>query len=146
MRLYTIGLTKKPAERFFELLREHGIGRLIDTRLNPGGQLSGFAKQVDLRYFLANLVGADYTHLPVLAPTADVLSGYRSDSDWVRYVARFEALMDERGVPGTLDRALFGDRPACLLCSEATPERCHRRLVAERIAGAWENVEVIHLV
>jgi uncharacterized protein (DUF488 family) len=45
MRLYTIGFTQKSAETFFDLLRQHGVQRLVDIRLNPNGQLSGFAKQ-----------------------------------------------------------------------------------------------------
>lgn len=146
MRLYTIGFTKKPAERFFGLLREHEVGRLIDVRLHPGGQLAGFAKQDDLRYFLAHLAGCDYRHLPELAPTDEILTDYRADRDWDRYVRRFEALMEERGVPGSLEPGDFTDRVCCLLCSEATPERCHRRLVAERLAERWGGVAVVHLV
>lgn len=144
--IYTIGFTRKPAARFFGLLREHGVDRLVDVRLNPGGQLSGFAKRDDLRYFLAELAGCDYRHLPDLAPTAAILGDYRTDHDWARYVRRFEALMDERGVPDALDRALFAERVCCLLCSEATPERCHRRLVGERLERGWAGTEVVHLV
>ena len=48
MRLYTIGFTQKPAERFFGLLAEAGVGRLLDIRLRPGGQLAGFANRRDL--------------------------------------------------------------------------------------------------
>ena len=55
--LHTIGFTQKPAARFFDLLRHHGVGRLIDIRLNPHGQLSGFAKGSDLPFFLDRLVG-----------------------------------------------------------------------------------------
>ena len=146
VRLYTIGFTQKSAERFFGLLREHGVERLVDIRLHPGGQLAGFAKQGDLRWFLAELAGCDYRHLPELAPSDEILSEYRKDRDWGRYVRRFEALMDERGVPASLDRALFAERVCCLLCSEATPERCHRRLVAERLGRAWGDVEVVQLV
>ena len=146
MRLHTIGFTQKSAERFFGLLREHGVERLVDIRLHPGGQLAGFTKQGDLRYFLANLVDCDYRHLPELAPSDEILSEYRKDHDWERYVRRFEALMDERGVPASLDRELFAERVCCLLCSEATPERCHRRLVAERLVRSWGDVEVVHLV
>jgi uncharacterized protein (DUF488 family) len=146
MRLYTIGFTQKRAETFFELLRQHDVRRLVDIRLNPGGQLSGFAKQDDLSYFLSNLVaGCQYVHIPELAPTREILHDYRTDSDWPRYVTRFEALMDERGIPGTLDRAEFESLTSCLLCSESTPEQCHRRLVAERLAAHWLDVEVIHL-
>ena len=146
MKLYTIGFTQKTAQEFFELLRRNGVRRLVDIRVHPGGQLSGFAKQEDLPYFLRELAdGCGYVHLPVLAPTKEILKDYRDDGDWPRYVTRFEQLMDERDVPNSLDRAGFEATPACLLCSEATPEQCHRRLVAERLAAQWPGVEVIHL-
>jgi uncharacterized protein (DUF488 family) len=146
MRLYTIGFTQKSAQRFFDLLAEHSVERVVDIRLKPGGQLSGFAKQDDLAWFLERLNGASYIHLPQLAPTAEIRDDYRKDHDWDRYVPRFEALMDERGIPNPLDRASFEERVSCLLCSEATAEHCHRRLVAERIARAWPDVEIVHLV
>lgn len=79
MKLYTIGFTQKHAETFFALLRQNGVRRLVDIRLNPGGQLSGFAKQEDLPYFLAHLAdGCGYLHLPELAPTKELLTEYRS--------------------------------------------------------------------
>ncbi|POP59659.1 hypothetical protein C3L32_10125, partial [Pseudomonas aeruginosa] len=34
---------------------------------------------------------------------------------------------------------------SCLLCSEDKPHHCHRRLVAEYLAGKWPNVEIVHL-
>src|SRR6185503_17779633 len=117
MKLYTIGFTQKTAQTFFELLRANGVQRLLDIRLRPGGQLSAFARQEDLPFFLHELVnGCEYRHLPMLAPTAEILKDYRIDEDWDHYVKHFEALMDERGVPGILDRADF-EMPACLLCS-----------------------------
>lgn len=145
MRLYTIGFTQKSAQQFFELLQQNGVQCLVDIRLHPGGQLSGFAKQADLRYFLDRLIGCDYQHLSVLAPDEEFLVQYRRDHDWSRYAECFEALMDERDVPQILDRSAFERTVICLLCSEAQPERCHRRLVAERLARAWPAVEIVHL-
>jgi uncharacterized protein (DUF488 family) len=146
MKLFTIGFTQKRAEEFFETLRQNGVRRLVDIRINPGGQLSGFAKQEDLPYFLARLAdGCEYIHLLELAPTKEIMVEYRSSSDWKRYESRFTRLMDERGIPQGLSRADFENKPSCLLCSEATPEHCHRRLVAERLASAWPGVEIVHL-
>ncbi|GAB4506436.1 MAG: hypothetical protein Kow00123_05740 [Anaerolineales bacterium] len=146
MKVYTIGFTQKRAEEFFGLLREHGVRRVVDIRLNPGGQLAGFAKKEDLPYFLRELAdGCQYVHMPELAPTKEILEDYRSDHDWPRYVARFERLMDERGIPDALDRAEFERLPSCLLCSEPLPDHCHRRLVAERLKRRWPDVEVVHL-
>lgn len=146
IKLYTIGFTKKPAEKFFSLIRDAGVTRLIDIRLNPGGQLAGFAKQADLAFFLRELAHCDYHHLTSLAPSEAILSGYRTDHDWEHYVRSFEALMDQRDVPATLDRRIFEERVCCLLCSEATPEKCHRRLVAARVAKCWPGISVVHLI
>ena len=146
MQLFTIGFTQKRAEEFFRRLREHGVRRVVDIRLKPGGQLSGFAKQEDLAYFLRELAGGcAYLHEPLLAPTDEILKAYRADHDWARYAAEFERLMDERSIPAALEIAGYEALPSCLLCSEPTPDECHRRLVAERLATHWPNVEVIHL-
>jgi uncharacterized protein (DUF488 family) len=146
MKLYTIGFTQKSARQFFTCLRDNGIQRLIDIRISPQGQLSGFARQEDLAYFLDELAGhCQYLYLPILAPTKSLLKDYREDRDWPRYVTRFEALMVERNIPAALDRSTFETATSCLLCSEATPEQCHRRLVAERLANHWPEVEIIHL-
>jgi len=146
MKLYTIGFTKKSAEEFFNTLRKNNIERLVDIRLHPGGQLSGFAKQDDLPYFLSHLTdGCQYTYLPQLAPAKEILDDYHADADWPRYTERFERLMDERDIPSCLNQANFEAYISCLLCSEASPEKCHRRLVAERLATYWSNLEIIHL-
>jgi uncharacterized protein (DUF488 family) len=145
MKLYTIGFTKKTAETFFGLLRSHGVQMLADIRLRPDGQLAGFAKQADLPYFLRELAACDYRHLPILAPSHELLSDYRTNHDWSQYVQRFKVLMDERGIPQNLDRQLFDEHVCCLLCSEDTADRCHRRLVAERLAAHWPGVQVTHL-
>jgi uncharacterized protein (DUF488 family) len=146
MLLYTIGFTKKSAEEFFTLLQKNNVKRVIDSRLNPHGQLAGFSKQGDLEYFLTAINDCEYLHLPVIAPTREILDAYRKDHDWEEYTRRFENLMDERSIPESLDRQVFEDGPVCLLCSEETPDKCHRRLVAERLARQWDNVEVRHLV
>ena len=146
MKLYTIGFTQKRAETFFNLLLDHEVQRLVDIRLNPSGQLSGFAKQEDLPYFLSRLAsGCQYVYMPELAPTKEILDDYRSGKDWPGYEARFLALMDERRIQQNLDRSGFERSISCLLCSEPTPERCHRRLVAERLAAHWTGLEVVHL-
>ena len=145
MEIYTIGCTRKTAEEFFELLRGAGIKRLVDVRLNNVSQLAGFAKRDDLRYFLRELCGADYVHLPILAPDDALLKGYRDKKvTWDEYVPRYQALMAERKVELVVERSLF-DVPAVLLCSEPTAERCHRRLAADYLAVAWGGATIRHL-
>ncbi|HEX6799698.1 MAG TPA: DUF488 domain-containing protein [Ktedonobacterales bacterium] len=145
MEIYTAGFTHTSAERFFERLRDASIRRLIDVRLNNVSQLAGFSKRDDLAYFLRVICGADYLHEPLLAPTQELLDGYKKHKgDWEDYERRFLALMDERRIAERLDRTLF-DVPAVLLCSEATAEHCHRRLVAEYLRDHWGDVRIVHL-
>jgi uncharacterized protein (DUF488 family) len=145
MRVFTIGFTRKNAERFFGLLRASGAKRVVDVRLNNVSQLAGFAKREDLRYFLRVICGMAYVHLPDLAPTQDLLDEYkREEVDWDTYEKRFLRLLRKRRTEDSTPRSTIAD--ACLLCSESEPDHCHRRLVAEYLRDHWGDVEVIHLV
>jgi uncharacterized protein (DUF488 family) len=145
VEIFTIGFAKKNAEQFFGLLRGAGIRGLIDVRLNNVSQLAGFTKRDDLRFFLRELCDADYVHEPRLAPTSEILKAYqRKEIDWPEYERRFGALLIERHAEHVIPRTLF-DRPTVLLCSEPTAARCHRRLVAEYLAGHWGDVKIVHL-
>lgn len=146
MEIFTIGFTRTTAEDFFGRLKSHKIERLLDVRLNNRSQLSGFAKRDDLAYFLRELVGAQYEHSPLLAPTQDILDAFkkRRAMSWVEYEDRFLELMRERRIEAVLNREDFRRRTV-LLCSEDTPEHCHRRLVAEYLADHWSSVRIVHL-
>lgn len=145
MEIYTIGFTKKTAERFFGLLKSAGITRLVDTRLNNVSQLAGFAKQDDLRYFLREICRAEYVHEPMLAPTQEMLDEFKKlKGSWSAYEDRFLALMRERQIEKKLNKNLLSGR-SVLLCSEDKPDQCHRRLVAEYLRDAWKDVSIIHL-
>ena len=145
MEVYTVGFTRKSASEFFGLLKAHGIRRLLDIRLNNTSQLASFAKRDDLAYFLRELCGAEYWHETRLAPTQEMLDSYKKNGgDWSDYEKAFLALMRERTIETTLDRRVF-DVPTVLLCSEATAEQCHRRLVAEYLREQWGGIEIVHL-
>jgi uncharacterized protein (DUF488 family) len=145
MELFTIGFTKKSAREFFTKLKEAGVRRLVDIRLNNTSQLAGFAKKEDLAYFLQEIGGIEYVHLPELAPTQDILDAYKQQKgDWQAYETQFLKLMADRHVEDTVPKTLL-DR-ACLLCSEEDPSHCHRRLVAEYLSAKWGDVSVTHLV
>ena len=145
MEIYTVGFAGKTAETFFGALKRAGVRRVIDIRLRPNGGLSLFARGTDLPFLLRELCGTQYVHVPPLAPTKDILSDYRKKKiDWPEYERRFLALLDERKTAAKLDRTLFSV-PAALLCSESSPEQCHRRLVAEYLQSHWPGVRLRHL-
>lgn len=144
LRLFTIGFTQKNAEQFFSALLDAGVRRVVDVRLNNTSQLAAFTKRTDLPYFLRQIGGIDYIHLPDLAPSRAIFDAItKRGGDWRTYEREFLALLDERRVAETIAPTLAdGD---CLLCSEATPERCHRRLVAEYFRRKLGGVDVVHL-
>src|SRR3954464_8040143 len=129
MRLFTIGFTKKSAETFFTRLKDAGVKRLVDVRLNNVSQLAGFTKKDDLRYFTKAICNIDYVHLPELAPTTDILDSYKKakNGDWNLYERQFLDLMRSRHIENTPHEIFDG---GCLLCSEEKPHHCHRRLAA----------------
>ena len=144
MKLCTIGFTGKTAEDFFSRLRGAYVKRVLDVRLNNVSQLAGFSKRDDLKFFTKEILGAEYVHLPLLAPTQQMLDEYRKEKGgWDRYEKRFRELMAEREIENKLERGLIDG--GCLLCSEDKPHQCHRRIVAEYLTDKWQNVEVVHL-
>lgn len=145
MEIYTIGFTQTTAEHFFGRLKDAGVARLLDVRLNNSSQLAGFAKAQDLPYFLRELVGASYEHDPRLAPTRPLLDAYRKQKgSWAAYQEGFLELMTKRRIEHVLSAEQF-ETPTALLCSEATADNCHRRLVCEYLAEHWPNVRPVHL-
>ncbi len=67
----------------------------------------------------------------------------KKGGDWPSYEEKFLALLAQRRVAETLDKEIISG--GCLLCSEAKPDYCHRRLVAEYLRTKWGDVEIEHL-
>ncbi|MGK7875953.1 MAG: DUF488 family protein [Xenococcaceae cyanobacterium] len=142
--LFTIGFTKKSAQQFFETLMKAGVKRVVDTRLNNVSQLAGFAKRKDLEYFLKTIGDIEYIHKLELAPTKDILDTYKKQKgDWNTYEQQFLQLISEREIEKQISPEILDG--GCLLCSEAKPHYCHRRLVAEYLKQQWGNVNICHL-
>ncbi|MFZ1990697.1 MAG: DUF488 domain-containing protein [Alphaproteobacteria bacterium] len=141
----TIGFTQISAEDFFDRLEKAHIRKVIDVRLRNTSQLSGFAKAKDLKYFLDRIGHIEYVHEPLLAPTDEMLTAYKKHGgDWPAYEQKFLKLMSERQIERAVKRESFQD--ACLLCSEAEPHHCHRRLVCDYLNDKWSGaLRVKHL-
>jgi uncharacterized protein (DUF488 family) len=103
INIYTIGFTKKSAQRFFETLIKSKVKRIMDARLNNNSQLAGFTKKVDLEYFLEKIANIEYIHNLELAPTPEILDTYRKNGgDWEIYEQQFLALMEQRYISTSL--------------------------------------------
>jgi len=144
IKIFTIGFTKKKAEKFFTELCNASVKRVIDIRLNNVSQLAGFAKKDDLRYFLKTICDIDYIHMPELAPTKDILDEYKKNGgDWSVYEKKFIDLIEKRKIEKKITNDILDN--ACLLCSEDKPDHCHRRLVAEYLSKKWRKVKIKHI-
>jgi uncharacterized protein (DUF488 family) len=145
IKLYTIGFAKKPAEKFFNLLRGANVKQIIDTRINNISQLAGFAKGSDLKFFAKEIGDVNYEHNIDFAPTKELLKKYRTKKiTWPEYEIEYLNLLDMRHVAQKTDIDKLHEN--CLLCSEHTPEKCHRRLLAEYLQHVKPQIEIIHLI
>ena len=144
IKIFTLGDAGKNARQFFTILKQAGIRKVVDVRLYNTSQLAGFTKRQDIEYFLQAIVGAEYVHLPIMAPTKQLLNDYKNGLiSWQQYETQFNSIITQRQIekhpiPQDMDMA-------CFLCSEAKADNCHRRLVAEYLAGLWPNISIIHL-
>jgi uncharacterized protein (DUF488 family) len=145
IKLFTIGFTGKSAENFFNLLRNNDVKKIVDTRINNVSQLAGFAKAPDLKFFAGEIGKMSYDHNIDFAPTKELLSSYRNKKiSWQEYEIEYLNLLDMRNVAKKTNIDLLHEN--CLLCSEHTPEKCHRRLLAEYLKHVRNDIEIIHLV
>lgn len=140
----TIGFAGKSLQQFIGLLRDAGVTRLIDVRLRPSSQLSGFARGGDLQYVLEQYEHIEYVHAASLAPTDAILDGVRKSKDWDAYLAQYAALMAERKMQAELHRLVAGHECVALLCSEAKATTCHRGVLARGYAKA-HRAELVDL-
>jgi len=145
IKLLTIGFTNKTAETFFELLKKNDVAKIVDTRINNTSQLSGFAKASDLSYFAKIIGNIEYFHNTEFAPTKELLEKYRKKTiNWKEYEIEYLNLLDIRKVGDKINVEELHQN--CFLCSEHTPDKCHRKLLVEYIKARFNDIEIIHIV
>lgn len=132
MNIYTMGFTKKSAKDFFSLIKKNDVEMLIDVRLNNQSQLAGFTKGKDLSFFLKELCNCLYCHEIQFAPTKIILDNYKKQLiSWSEYELEFKKLIIRREVSEIFKKKYGNYKNVLFLCSEPTPDYCHRRLLAE---------------
>jgi uncharacterized protein (DUF488 family) len=136
--LFTIGSNSKTAAQFFGLLQDANITTLIDIRAKPDSQLAGFARKTNLPYFLQCLAGIAYQHEPDLAPDPALLKAYQAKKiTWDTYATAYRSSLQDRNVINLFKEIDFDK--SCFLCACATPETCHRRILAEYLQEILSN-------
>lgn len=139
--LYTIGHSTRSLDEFVDLLRAHGIRRVVDVRRYPGSRRYPHFSRESLAVSLP-AQGIAYVHEPELGgrrtPRPDSPNGaWRS--------ASFRAYADHMDAPAwqaALARVLAAAEaePTAVLCAEAVPWRCHRQLIADAVVARGGGV------
>ncbi len=146
IKVYTIGFTKKTAKQFFSILSKNNIDTVVDIRLNNSSQLAGFSKYPDIEFFLEQICNIGYKHDLHFAPKDSTLTRYKKKQiSWDEYEKEFAQTMLERNITEYIKANYSSEGSICLLCSEPTPENCHRRLVANYFKEILNEVQIIHL-
>ncbi|MFH8452837.1 DUF488 family protein [Streptomyces fungicidicus] len=145
-RVYTIGHSTHGFDEVLEMLRSHDITCLVDVRSYPSSRKhpqwnqSAIVKNLpsDIEYqWIAQLGGR--RHTPKGVPSENEAWRVKAFRDYADYMASdtfAEGLRE-------LVRLAQQERPA-IMCSEAVPWRCHRRLITDALLVA--GVEVVHIM
>jgi uncharacterized protein (DUF488 family) len=147
-RILTVGHSSHSLEAFLEILRAHGIARVIDVRRYPASRKWPHFGAGELARRLP-AAAIDYAGLPELggrrkprpdsphtAWRQDAFRGYADFMDTPEFAAGLAKV-----------ESLAGENLSALLCAEAVPWRCHRSLVADAlVARGWEAEDVISTV
>jgi uncharacterized protein (DUF488 family) len=144
MRIWSIGHSTHALEDFVALLSAHGVSRLVDVRTVPRSRRHPHFASEALARELPGF-GIEYQHLAALggwrrAAPDSVNAGWRNVS--FRGYADY-ALTDEFAAGLEELREGAGRAPTAMMCSEGLWWRCHRRLVADRLVLAGD--EVLHI-
>lgn len=143
--LFNIGFTQKTAKEFFGIIKANKIDCLVDVRLNPNGQLSRFAFEQDLPFFLSELAnGCKYKHRIDLAPTKELLKEVRDKTspmsrDYKLFEVAYRRQLETMSNISNFVKEFGGYENVVLLCSEPTNEKCHRRVLSDMLLEKYRD-------
>ena len=126
MTLFTIGYSGKNEAKFFEILRENGIKKLIDVRRFRTSKFITFASEKNLQSKCKH----KYIVIEQVAPTTELLTNWqKGEIAWSYYERTYNEYLKQIQAENFFTKELLDS--ACLLCMEEKPSQCHRRLLAE---------------
>jgi uncharacterized protein (DUF488 family) len=145
MTIYTIGHSTRDWDEFVELLRAHGVERLVDVRHYPGSRRYPQFSRENMAARLPE-AGIDYIHEVALGGRRKALPD--SPNTYWRH-ASFRGYADYQATPdyqAAIERLLSwsAERATAIMCAEAVPWRCHRQLIADSLVLA--SAEVRHIL
>jgi len=145
--IWTIGYERLRAPELVAELQAAGVRRLIDVRFRPQSRRPGLSK-TRLGDALRDQ-GIAYEHRRALGTPADIRWYYKNRQE-AEGERRFRAhLVAPGSEPLAALEALAAElpraAPTALLCLEADPAVCHRRVVTEELRARVPNLAVVDL-
>jgi len=142
--VWTIGYERLLPEALVHELELAGVKRLIDVRFRPQSRRPGMSK-TRLGQLL-NDHGIAYEHRRALGTPADLRFLFhkgriQEGRDAFRAHVEATAREDLDGLARELEHA----PPTVLLCLEADPAVCHRRVITEQLQGRRPDLRVVDL-
>ena len=143
-RLWTVGHSTREADEFLELLASHGVELLVDVRRYPASRRHPHFGREPLAAALER-AGLDYRHEEALGGRR---SGRADSPNGAWRSAGFRAYADHAATDdfrSALERlvARARRRPTAVMCAEAVPWRCHRRILADHLVARGHEVRHI---
>jgi uncharacterized protein (DUF488 family) len=144
-RVLTVGHSTRSLAEFLELLKAHGVQRVVDVRTLPRSRRNPQFNADTLPAAL-EAAGIGYLPLPGLGglrrpgPGSDN-AGWRNRS-FRGYADYIQSAEFESNLETVL--TLAGRETVALMCAEAVPWRCHRSLIADALLV--RGVPVDHLL
>jgi len=139
--LMTIGYEGATQAEVISRLRRAGVELLIDVRAVAASRRAGFSKTI-LAASLAE-AGIEYVHLRGLGtPKAGREAARKGRIAEMHRIFNAHLGTPEAQLDMAKAEALVSAHRSALLCFEADPAGCHRRIVAERLAQSVGAVAV----
>ena len=145
LTVFTIGHSTRTWEAFLELLRAHGIERVVDVRSIPKSRHN---PQFNRETLSAKLRGAriSYVHLRGLgglrhARRDSPNMGWRNTS-FRGFADYMQTPEFEKGLQRLIK--LAKKKKTAIMCAEAVPWRCHRSLIADALTV--RGIRAAHIV
>lgn len=140
----TIGHSTRPADVLIEMLKAHGVKRLIDVRTIPKSRYNPHYNREALEPLLRD-AGIGYDHMKALGglkhPRKDSTnSGWRNKS-FRGYADYMQTPEFESALAALM--AAAANEAVVIMCAEAVPWRCHRSLIADALTARGYRVEHI---
>ena len=144
LTLYTIGYEKLLPPELVNELRVAGVQRLLDVRYRPQSRRPGMSK-TRLGELLGDH-GIAYEHRKALGTPPDIRWFFKHNRT-AEGRAAFERHIEDNHAQDLdqLARELEHAPPTALMCLEADPAVCHRRVLAERLAARIPGLQVVDL-